>query len=658
MNRPRFIPALALAIAFLAGCGEKEEKVCVCSPDAPSADDQITIQYRPDLSGHFLARSDSVLFRFTLIGENGELVSRAEPMERRKGGWRIRLRPSDLLSESPAVLVGVFCDSEDYEICDNNRGDPWVLRFRQNGLLVRGVGYQSYRLCKNEIRLPEVVGKPCWDELARSGLEVEVATHPDYLPARAALWLTELKDVDHETILFDSLQSTIEPALDALFDTLLTGDEPDVSTAELMDVCYKMDRVSKADSLIEKIRARFPGSPFAARCEFKLAIADDDEPPPPDLLEDLISRYPDTPMVDDARYFLFVIYNHLLREPEKVRELVLNGGSLHRDFRYQYSWTMINEGDLKGAEALIRRCLREAEEETAPKTGPLTTSEWEKRRETEMGDYLVHLAWIVAEDERYEEAVELSERVVSSMPRAVSAITLGNLAEYLEEVGREDEALRIYDRLGELFEPSTYTWDKWEPLFEKKRGKGEDFAGYMKRLAIKRRATKLEQLERSALRWRVPDVILTDLGGNEHNLSEFRGKVVLLDFWATWCGPCIDALPHVNDIAQTWSEQDDVIVMAVNTWEREPLEERSKRAQELCDSLGVSIPIYLDLPDAGDQNEWASIQFGVSAIPSTFILDREGNILFKHVGLSGEDDFENLHLEIEFAVGMGVPEAL
>lgn len=116
-----------------------------------------------------------------------------------------------------------------------------------------------------------------------------------------------------------------------------------------------------------------------------------------------------------------------------------------------------------------------------------------------------------------------------------------------------------------------------------------------------------------------PDFTTDLLDGTPISLSDYRGKVVLLNFWATWCGPCRVEMPEFQRIFVE-RETDDFVVLAVN------LMETPEQIQAYIDELGLTFPIALD-PD-GDHNQL----FNVLAYPTTYVIDPEGVIRIKHAG--------------------------
>ena len=116
-----------------------------------------------------------------------------------------------------------------------------------------------------------------------------------------------------------------------------------------------------------------------------------------------------------------------------------------------------------------------------------------------------------------------------------------------------------------------------------------------------------------------PDFELELLGGEKFHLAEHKGKTIVIDFWATWCGPCVEVIPHVAQLHHD-SAATGVKVVAVN------LEETPEEIQKLLKRLKLDLPVALDRDGA------IAGRYGVSAIPQTLVIDREGKVVRHFVG--------------------------
>jgi thiol-disulfide isomerase/thioredoxin len=128
----------------------------------------------------------------------------------------------------------------------------------------------------------------------------------------------------------------------------------------------------------------------------------------------------------------------------------------------------------------------------------------------------------------------------------------------------------------------------------------------------------------------VVDSLVYSLTGDSLRLRQLRGKVVLVDLWATWCQPCLRSFPSLQKLWELYREREDVAILVLNVWERTP--ERQKVVQEfLRNNPQYTFPVYLDLADV------LPLGFGVTGIPTQLYLDRSGRLQFRSTGFSSEE---------------------
>jgi len=116
-----------------------------------------------------------------------------------------------------------------------------------------------------------------------------------------------------------------------------------------------------------------------------------------------------------------------------------------------------------------------------------------------------------------------------------------------------------------------------------------------------------------------PDFALKSSTGENLRLSEYRGDVVMINFWATWCGPCRQEMPLLDEL-YTRYERVGFNLLGVN------IDDDSRRAMQMIEDLGVNFPVLFD-----DRKEVSKL-YEVEAMPVTVLVDREGNVRYVHHG--------------------------
>ncbi|PYX57577.1 MAG: alkyl hydroperoxide reductase [Acidobacteria bacterium] len=126
-----------------------------------------------------------------------------------------------------------------------------------------------------------------------------------------------------------------------------------------------------------------------------------------------------------------------------------------------------------------------------------------------------------------------------------------------------------------------------------------------------------------------PDFSLESLEGKTMRLSDFRGKAVLLNFWATWCGPCKIEMPWFVELQQKYGSQGlQVVGVAMDDASKEDI---AKFAKE----MGVNYPVLIGKEAVGDSYG------GIPALPETFFIGRDGKVVDKILGLRGKAEIED-----------------
>ncbi len=146
---------------------------------------------------------------------------------------------------------------------------------------------------------------------------------------------------------------------------------------------------------------------------------------------------------------------------------------------------------------------------------------------------------------------------------------------------------------------------------------------------------------RSTARRAAPNFELRDADGRLVRLSDYRGKVVLLNFWATWCGPCAIEIPWFVEFERRHKDRGFAVLgisMDEDGWEA---------VRPFMSRVGMNYRVLMGSDDV------ARAYGGVDSLPTSFLIDREGQVVSVHVGLVSKSRYENELAELLSSMGVG-----
>lgn len=244
---------------------------------------------------------------------------------------------------------------------------------------------------------------------------------------------------------------------------------------------------------------------------------------------------------------------------------------------------------------------------------------------------------------RVQAALERADPAKESFREALSAFSQIDPAHYLV---RNRHDVPVYVALGELYEQDregkmalriyreglrrdsrhAALWNGLKRTYEAEYGSLEEYDSYKESLtkALPEIEPSVDHTQVESLK--LPDFRLRTLDGDLVSLDEFRGKVLVLNFWAYWCGPCIAELPTLDSLSTAY-DSDTVSFVSVHSLigDLGDLDADLRYVRKALEKAPVSYPVLFQTPEN-------YIRLTVTGIPTTFIVDRQGVARYRHVG--------------------------
>lgn len=259
--------------------------------------------------------------------------------------------------------------------------------------------------------------------------------------------------------------------------------------------------------------------------------------------------------------------------------------------------------------------------------------------------YSVYYAEFLYKAKRYPEALEWIAPAHAAGYLRTNA-QLGYYAKSLMENKQFDKAFELLESMTK----DGRTDEELKKVFKKawieKGNNASAFNAFQQTLVDTLRQQTLTKINKYAVNYVAPGFELRDLNGKVWTLADLKGKIVFIDFWATWCGPCVGSFPVMQAAVDKYKGK--VVFLFINSWEsKTAANERKQLVKDFIKEKKYRFNVLLDNRTGNGSNDYDVIaQYKVKGIPAKFIIDKTGTVRYAFTGFSGNFDASLMEIDL------------
>jgi peroxiredoxin len=532
------------------------------------------------------------------------------------------LRMEIRVPDSVKVFALKFFNGENV---DANNGKGYIYPIYQNGQVVQdAMAIMSKIYLWGDYNLSVEENIPEANKFMQRELEKFPSLKKDFLIIRIFL-LVRSENEEDKALLEKELYSLLQ-----------SNEEREWEAARYF--FSQINNVAVADSLEKAIPKKFPNGELARRATADKIYEEKDAKKMELLYKAWVKKFPPPKPSNQLEYDYVrgAVANAFAKENNLAKALEYANMIQTKSWRGEgYAGVadiLMKNGHYTSAKDLLKRAIDNAHElmTTSNSTGdapPIVIG---------YSGYNNMYAETLYKEKKYGEALTYVQKAFENDAKPNERM-YSNYAKILIALNRDREALEKIEEVLKMGHATSETTEMSRSLYVKIKGSNAGYGEYMdslkKILAVKVK----EDLRRKMINQPAPMFVLKDLNGNTVSLQDLKGKTVILDFWATWCAPCIRSFPAMKRAVNKYKDDPNVKFLFIHTMETAAdATTHVKKFIENNDYGSFQVLMDLKNPDTGSNPVVES--FKVNGIPAKFVIDKNGNIRFSLAGFDGNDD--------------------
>jgi thiol-disulfide isomerase/thioredoxin len=625
----KIVGVLFIAAMFISAAVIQEE-VATISPASLMIGNEIVITYNEGAKAANLRNAKEIGAEVLMVRDAAMPVLLELPMKKSGKLWKCSFKLSD---EKARLLLLRFVSGE---LMDDNGENAWnVMVSDSNGQPLKGACLQRATILQRGTIVDFKVAKDA--EEAKANIVRERELYPDNRAATMLWWSLLMREKPG-----DESKAKIRAELEEMYEAQKNNEDV---VASLLSWFEQVGLKEKADEIRASSIAANPNGKIAEIKRRNEIFAAQDPAKRLELFEKFLADFPqEDQMLENLqrmRIALLINARQFDQAAALIESMPKKDGSLYNEL----AWSLIEKGEqLDKAVAWAKNgveLLRNPDPATKPPY--ISEARWKQSLQTPLGYTLDTYAYGLDQMGKTQEAQRVYEEA--------RALTKGEMPEINERLvecyvknGKYDQAMATAVECIRKGKSTDKLIAQYKAAYVKAKGSDTGFDEALNETKKLAAADLKNDLLKNLVNKPAIDFALKGLDGKLIKLSELKGKVVVLDFWATWCGPCKVSFPFLQQVYEKYKANPNVVILAMDTWENKDGAEREALVRKFMEENKYTFPVLFD--------EGFVEKYGVEGIPTKFVIDKKGMIQFKSVGFHGGPRMlDELTIQIEMLLG-------